>query len=355
MIRIAAVIVTFMFSHSVMACSCPWVEPAGFVHATLKRLPANARGVLFLTPQGAPSSSTNARAFSITSNEETGPLTVTVSSPDMGQERPGMATQRLLRIGPAGGFKPGARYTISYVGPAGKWAHPTTIDVAIDTQPLDMKSLQYTLAIDGAPERRLLQISDGRGSCVSRQPVVSQTFHYGLPPELQPYLNGVAYFSEVRTKAGFTAITYHATACDITPFAQTAYSGGKDLIYANCEESHAAQSIRGWVGLLEVEDRLHLTKPVVVDLSKASGKACNGMGMLKEALTNHDADKAIAIACSIQYEQPFDGVFTPYKQIKPKHPTAADLPSIEALADLKKLASNEERTCIEQVVSHLKR
>ncbi|OFA01163.1 hypothetical protein [Duganella sp. HH101] len=218
-----------------------------------------------------------------------------------------------------------------------------------------MNSLQYILTIDGAPERRLLRMSDGRGSCSSHQPVVSQTFHYGLPSALQPYLDGVAYFSEVRTKTGFTAMTYHASACDTTPFAQTAYGGGKDLIYANCEERHTAQTIRGWVGLLEVEDRLHLTQPVVVDLSRASGKACNGMGLLKEAMANHDTHKALAIACSIQYEQPFDGAFTPHKQTKPKHPPITDLPSIEALADLMKLASTEEGTCIDQVASHVKR
>jgi hypothetical protein len=63
------------------ACSCPFVDPAGFVHASLKHFPANARGMLFMTPQGDPPPVVTEQDFVITSNKQAGPLRVALSYP----------------------------------------------------------------------------------------------------------------------------------------------------------------------------------------------------------------------------------------------------------------------------------
>lgn len=107
MIRLAfTAFVVLLFANTATACSCPLIEPAGFVHANLKRLPANARGALFLTPQGDPPAEVSEKDFVMTSNKQAGKLKVTLTYPDIA-----IHAQRLVRVGPREGFKPAATYT----------------------------------------------------------------------------------------------------------------------------------------------------------------------------------------------------------------------------------------------------
>jgi hypothetical protein len=349
MIRIAALLVALMLSDAATACSCGFVEPAGFVHATLKRLPANARGALFLTPQGDPPPKLDAGLFSITSDRNTAPLKAILSYPDVGTNRNDMRGQRLVRIGPADGFQPGAHYTISYTGKREKWAYPTTVDFTIDTATVGIKSLSYQLVLDGQPSRQLLTMRDGRGSCASNQPVIAQRFHYVLPPALEPYREALAYFSEVSVGKKYEERAFPLIGCAQPVFATTALGDGKDLIQANCEAPGGDRSIRGQAGFLEVEDRLQATLPIRINLSKAVGKACNGMGMLKEALAINDTSRAITTACQMRSEQSYWGPFRPNAIEKPSKISARDLPSSKALDQLSKLASKDEQNCVDEV------
>jgi len=146
------------------ACSCIQMPESGFVHADLKRLPANARGALFLTQNEKLSPS----AFLIVSNAEPGPLKVQLSWPDLGVK--GKPQRYLARVGPVGGFKPGAHYTIRYMNGKEAWRYPTQTDFFVDAEPFKPDSGNPQLVLDGGPARQLLQLATNSGMCSSQQP-----------------------------------------------------------------------------------------------------------------------------------------------------------------------------------------
>jgi hypothetical protein len=332
------------------ACSCPFVEPAGFVHASLKHFPANARGMLFMTPQGDPPPVVTEQDFVITSSKQAGPLGVALSYPALPAGRRELALQQLVRVGPSDGFKAGARYTVRYVGPARNWAYPTSIDFTVDAVTVEVKSLPYRLQLDGPPERRLLLRSDGRGACASQQPAIVQDFHYVLPAALQPYQQAVIHFSEMRSARKFEPMTFTQNICTPPLFGATAYEEERDLVQVDCKKPGATRTIRGQVGFLELEDSLQTTEPLSIDLRKAVGKACYGMGMVKEALARGDAQQALNLVCQLPYEQPYDGIFIPYAKPRstPKTP-----PPVDALRQLAARATEEQRLCIAKITGGL--
>jgi hypothetical protein len=71
---------TLLMLSPAWACSCSPLPETGFVHADLNRLPANARGALFL----AKDDKLKATAFYISSNAQAGPLKAELSWPDLG-------------------------------------------------------------------------------------------------------------------------------------------------------------------------------------------------------------------------------------------------------------------------------
>jgi hypothetical protein len=77
--------------------------------------------------------------------------------------------------------------------------------------------------------------------------------------------------------------------CEQTNTGATARGNGADVLIAHCTAAPGKAGIRGWVGLLEVEDKLRPTAVTVVDFSKATGRSCTAFGMLKEALATGDA------------------------------------------------------------------
>jgi hypothetical protein len=83
-----------------------------------------------------------------------------------------------------------------------------------------------------------------------------------------------------------------------------------------------------------------------IDLRKAGGRACHGMGMLAETLVRGEQQRALDLVCQIQSEQPYDGMFDP--NAKPKQ-TRKTAPPIDALRRLASHASNEQCLCIEKI------
>nr|WP_315259802.1 hypothetical protein [uncultured Duganella sp.] len=348
MIRAAlAILAALLLAGPAAACSCPFIEPAGFVHASLKHLPANALGALFLTPQGNPAPDVKEADFVITSDQQAGKLKVALSYPDMLTNRPHMHGQRLVRVGPADGFKAGAHYTIRYVGKVGQWHYPTEVKFIIDTNTINVKLLSYRLRLDAPPSRQLLTMADGRGSCASNQPVIVENFSYITPDSLRPYQQAITYFSQVGTAGNFKNREFLDALCSAPAFGVTAYGKEQDLVQVDCNAPGAATAIRGQAGFLEIEDRLQTTAPVSIDLRQAVGKACFGMGMLKEALARGDRRQALDLVCKLAQEATYDGPFVPYAERR-KIP-AATPPSTEALAQLAQHADEKQRLCIAKI------
>lgn len=343
MIRSAlAALAALLLTNTAAACSCPFIEPAGFVHASLKHLPANARGALFLTPQGDPPTGVSEKDFVITSNKQRGQLKVVLTYPELA-----LHAQQLVRVGPTEGFKPGDRYTIRYVGKSGQWHYPTSVEFIVDADTIDVKSLSYQLKLNGQPMRKLLVMGDGRGSCATSQPVITQEFSYIIPVALRPYQQAIAYFSEVGAKGKFKHRIFHNALCSPPAFAATAHGDEQDLLQTDCNAPGDATEVRGQVAFLEVEDKLQTTAPLRINLRRAAGNACDGMGMLKEALARDDHQQALDLVCELPREATYDGPFIPYAAQR-KIPVTTP-PSSEALTRLAQNATEAQRLCIAKI------
>ena len=280
-----------LWSEAALACSCVNHPRSGFIHADLERLPSNARGALFLVPrrhQGtvAPDS------FTITSDRGDAPLPAQVTWPRFDDND--AAYPSLARVGPAGGFKPGARYTIRYTGEPAIGMRTST-QFTIDATPLAPGPI--ALAMDGAPARTMLPMRAG-ASCSDIEAVVVGNFHYELPDSYAPYRSIVMYQSQSRTPgAAYEAIEYASSYCERRKLGVTARGDGRDLVHASCTAPPALLQVRGRAGLLEVEDDLQPTEPVTLDLANAAGAACDPAGMLREALASDDAERIHSVVC----------------------------------------------------------
>lgn len=349
------------------ACSCMGVDNAGFVHSNAKRLPSNAKGALFLRPRGtfrylgqhsldaviiagelerlSPSS------FRITSDQHGGSVPAVLSYPDStrGDDTPDpirylrfvrpdderragtlnhekiadllktgqlndvthatREAMRLVRVGPVGGFKPGAAYKIAYVGKADRWRFPALVEHAIDTTPLDTKAAIYRLEADGPPVAMLLPLQTSSGSCSSSQAALVQNFRYVFPAAHGAYEAAMIFASESKpltAPAGqvdqYQPMVYKPSLCPDEPFMSTAFAAGRDIVHAQCATRPGPVTVRGWAGMLEVEDRLHPTDTLRVDLSQAAGGSCTGFGLLASALASGDPARIKQTACALEEE-----------------------------------------------------
>jgi hypothetical protein len=370
---VLAMLAMGMWPHAVLACKCAYNEQAGFIHAQVGALPSNARGALFLPPpdvvgtlvwtegnvhiySGVPRMVTPS-SFRITSDVDKGPLPVQVTglalpgsadampvralrfvhaadharyangSPQIDWQallRAGKlidvsaeakAARPLLRVGPAGGFKAGARYTISYLGRTENWRYPSRVEHAIDKAPVDVAGAAYALALDGQPRRGPLA-GPGGDSCGGLSPAIVQDFHYLVPQSQQRYAKAMIYFSMFRAGATgrFQELVYRSGNCHQPELGATARGNGADLVSVACVAAPGRVSIRGWAGLLEVEDSLRPTAVNVVDFAKAKGVSCTGFGMLKDALASRDQpriEQAVCAARQMDEPVPGDAALTP--------------------------------------------
>jgi len=398
-IGIAALLASCTWSNLALACSCGPTEFAGFIHTNLERLPANARGALFLPPTGGlrpvarydgnvmiysgAARRISASSFSIKSDTDTGNLAVQLTRLDLERDElsapPQLALRfvravdekafekrggfpdwrpllkagklidiseelrtasQLLRVGPAAGFKPGSHYTITYLGDSADWAYPATVEHTIDRAPLHAASLAYSLVTDGPPRRRLLMLSTGSGSCTSNQPAIVQDFHYAVPAAASAYQHGILFFSEFQgapqargVARRFADLDYQPGLCGGARFGVSALGKGLELMALPCDAAGGRHVVRGWAGLLEVEDKLHRTGAIEIDMGSADGRSCRGFGMLKEALASKDPQHIKAAVCAIGREE------QPERQSTPRSLTADELP---AEADLLALASVQD-------------
>lgn len=299
----------------------------GTVAATVALMLAKASSACSCPPR---SSAAREKDFILTSNNGKEEVKLTqLSVPD------------LIRVEPKNGIRPGAEYMLRYTGGTKYWAYPSAIDFVIDKA--STGPLSYGIQLKGAPQRRLLTMSDGGGSCASNQPVIAQDFRYKLPADLQPYRQAIIYRSELRTTDAYSPRPLSPIACGTPAFGNTAYGDERDLVQVDCS-APIAMRIRGQVGFLEVEDTLQTTSSLPIDLRQASGKACHGMGMLHEALAAGDTARALDLACKLPSENTYEGVFDP--DAKPRRTPKIPPPSQAALAALAERATAEQRACV---------
>jgi hypothetical protein len=284
--RLLAALAALLLFNSAWACSCMARKDAGFVHANLKHMPANARGALFVTldPQ------LKASAFLITS--DAGALPASLSWPELD----GKEQRYLARVAPADGFKPGKHYKITYRGDSVGWSYPAQTEFAIGLAPLALTNAPPQLILDGSPTRQLLQLETSAGSCSSQQPATVQNFHYDLPATYLPYRSALYYNT---SSEGDRPEAYFASLCGEPSFGATALGDQLDMVHSSCDKPKGRFALRGWVGLLEVEDRPRPTNTVQVDLTAPRGSSCTPFGILKEMLSSRDSRRISNAACNI--------------------------------------------------------
>ena len=300
--RLLVAVCALLAFNSASACSCLPIEDAGFIHAKLKRLPANARGALFQLPYGF-TTRLDAAAFTIVSDRQPKPLKAQISWPGFGMAPPYFPRPRMLaRVGPVGGFEPGARYTITYRGKSHDWRYPVRTEFTIDETALDVGT--YRIELAAAPSRRLLQQVDDGGMCASNQATIVAEFDYRIPDHYAPYRSAMIFASETRSRDGKSnLIDYSPSLCERWTLDAVASRAGHDLAQASCEQPGAPVVVRGHAGLLEVEDRLQPTNDLHVDFRQATGSACTGTGMLEEAIAANDHPRIAGLACAIGNEE----------------------------------------------------
>ena len=400
-VSIAALLAGCWLPNLAMGCSCIYSQPAGFIHVNATRLPSNARGALFLPPAqnwyaiahpadgvviygGAPQS-LSPSDFAVTANGKPGRLAVEITALNLQRDADSASYERalrfasketqalfekhptpidwesmlkagtlveisaatgLVRVGPVGGFKVGVRYKIEYTGTTNSWTYPAQVEHTIDAASLQTGDAKYGLALDGLAQRRLLNFP-ASGACSSLEPATVQNFHYVVPDSHKPYQEALLYFSESRAeppdvakRGRFKDLHYRSSLCERHHFGEAALGQGAELIAAACGPGAGRASIRGWVGMLEVEDRLRPTELVQVDFDNTNGGSCNGYGMLKQAMASGDARRIEDAVCAAN------------SALGPA-PQADDMPSMTDLFALASTGNAQARSCTRGVLAAL--
>ncbi len=319
------------------ACSCEFGEDAGFIHASVGRLPANARGALFQLPPTA-GATLDPASFTIVSDRHKSPLKVLITWPELGIEQPDKLSKRMLaRVGPAGGFRPGARYTISYSGKADFWRFPTRTSFTIDAAALEVGP--YRLIAAGAPLRRLLQSDENGGGCYSQQAAVVAEFDYRLPEHYAPYRSAMIYVSESRHANGTASlVAYSGSQCQPWALHTNTNRGGRDLVHTSCEQPGPPVTVRGRAGLLEVEDRLQVTNDLQIDFSRAAAGACTATAMLNDTVARADTARIKELVC--------EAAFEPFREDRSQR---VSLPTAATLIALFRMRGQLEEQCLDRL------
>lgn len=339
------------------ACSCSMPDPVSgsFPHQYVRRLPANAKGALFLAPPAGPSviadfpyeyasivkapqiklspsdfdikdSAGKKHRARITPLELRGDSEIpepkwnryyafTSKKAEMhfaaARQKPTLAElqsggqlkdisytmsdeRRLFLIAPDGGFKPGQTYTIAY-----RWGWRQAVVHEIAPEAVDTKG-PYKLVLDGVPVRRMVTYAQG-GSCNGDYLSLRQEFHFELPESLKPYRDALTYLPEVESQkvpGRFRDTVIQQSLCSVPEPELARNTGGRGVAVVSCETSRSL-GVRGWVGFPEVDGKLQLVGPVQAPFGAAKGRACTALAMLNESLKAGDMENAAYAACNL--------------------------------------------------------
>lgn len=343
------------------ACSCMMPEPVDgtFPHQFVRRLPANAKGALFLAPPvgftqiaefdygavsivKAPEFHLSPSDFEIkdgaggkyrarvTPLELRGDDQIPVStryryyafiSPKAEAEyvaarsKPALEQllvrrqlkdisysisdeRRLFLVGPEGGFKPGLTYTITYRSHLRFRDRPAVVH-EIAPEAVDTHGA-YKLVLDGVPTRRMVTYAQG-GTCSGDYLSLRQEFHFELPEPLKPYRDALTYLPEIERQdvpGLFQDTVIHESLCSAPEPELARNTGGRGAAVASCDTTRPLK-LRGWVGFPEVDGKLQLVGPVPARFGSAKGHACTAVAMLNESLIAGDMDSAAYAACQV--------------------------------------------------------
>jgi len=279
----------------------PLVRDAGFVRAHVDHLPKNARGVVFLPASGIP----RAEDFRLVSQEDSRALSVRVRRIGDGP---------WVRIEPAGGFQPRARYLFRYLPAHPRWRYADTQTVSIADLVVDTAG---NYAIEPAPQavNRVVTVP-ANASCTKPVPVVLQEFGYAIPPSVHPYRN-VLHYDVAKLGDVDAALIRHdpiaiAWVAGDPPAIASWLSFDKpdrrmprDAAIAACGNQWRSVAMRASVSFPELEDRRHHTPEVTLDLSRGASGGCEALGNLLDTLRTGAPETVMRQTCRLSLGHDF--------------------------------------------------
>lgn len=295
-----------------LACSCAPAEEAAFLHTAQGKdqrrtayLPANAIGVLFqaqpmlsiyrFDKAGTPvldklppaleaghftitETGTGKRVAPVVTRLQSAQLDALAPAPksylDMdGKDASAGVRQAagVFRVGPEGGFVAGRGYRIRYQ-PKGGVAIETDVKLGPALKPA--ASGKFALRADGLPVRRMLSRPSGGGSCSEDAPAMVQMLRIALPAAYEPYRAAMSFFVQQDSGKGYATTQYVPNICVQVPFGGSSSGALTELASAECGGAPKPRRAKGFVGLLELDDKLVETAPVEIPFDKATGPAC---------------------------------------------------------------------------------
>lgn len=396
----------------VYACSCVGQINAGFIHASTKVLPANAKGVLFLSPfspdiihfegpgemivrrhQPPQISANDFEIFSGESKEKIAatiqylqPFDSSVNSENaiytfntdklehdfLKKKSENVSIKRLIkqklisklnnadvdnliRVSPINGFKVGQTYTVRYLGKASEWSAPSSIEVTIDNMEFDAQKSQPRLLAEGGVQLEALAQATRSGSCSSIQVSQVQRLSFPLDSQMEKYKEAITIFRKTnlaRPSPYFMApeIDFHSRSlCSRHEYGKTSSSDQHEMLVARCGIETQDVMVDALVGFLEVEDKLRATNSINVSFKKIPAENCNGFHLLNEALRTNNIDQVKANLCALPKEE---------ARWYPNRFPLASLPDVNAIWNLRNTLNIEERPCLtaflERVISESK-
>ena len=328
------VMLTSIYAPSASACLCLGPPSEYFLNAVEQRnahpyvyVPENAKGILFLRARGPEPEryinegtilvekiplALSADQFSIVEMESgrTVPAVVTrlnvdrqmayeheprfflgplkASGPEGLREITGDIRNAfgLFRVGPAGRFRADRRYLITYKRTKPSLLSSDQIEVRIGPAVALSPRDTYTLRLKGQPHHTLLPLP-GAAACSSRQAAVVQELIYTVPDTLKPYRNRILFFTQQKvgsrtdgTIPSFRTTSYDSGKCMSTQPGLGELGPLKDLAVATCGHDSLKEDrhVKGYVGMLEVEDTLHETATYRIPFHTSSKVFCAILG-----------------------------------------------------------------------------
>jgi len=362
-ILLAAALVALPLAAGACSCSAPDPVDGSFPHDFVRRLPANAKGALFLAPPASVSriadfadehaaiiKTPQIRLLPAQFNikDSTGkkhaaqisPLELRADSEipatswfryyaftsakaqagyDAARQKPALATllaggqlkdisytmsdeRRLFLIAPKGGFKPGQTYTIKFLSPFSGRDHLSVVH-EIAPEAVDTGGT-YKLVLDGLPARRMVTYAQG-GTCSGDYLSLRQEFHFELPESLKTYREALTYLPEIESQkvpGRFRDTVIQSSLCSEPEPELASNTRGRGAAVVSCETNRTLK-LRGWVGFPEIDGKLQLVGPVQAQFGSAKGHACTASEMLNESLRAGDLDNAAYAACHLSNDE----------------------------------------------------
>jgi len=191
------------------------------------------------------------------------------------------AAYGLYRIEAREGYQPGKIYEIQYRD--GK--RLLKAELRVTTKPLLIsRQDQFAVETDGPPQRSWLSMARS-GTCQVQLPLASQLLRLVLPPAsaYNAHQSLLLYFmqdqrpqemtQQSHIAERFKTFQYQPTLCTSIAYGGSFHGKGRELATADCR-SPSPRQVKAFAGVLEVEDTLHETAPLLVTFPADQAGQC---------------------------------------------------------------------------------